>query len=339
MKSKYLFLILLCLCGSVSLFASEKVPGGDIAFRLTDPGLLLSAGSSAGGGFFTSGPTSIVINPALPAGDQRIVLNLGYTALMKDEEKFSFGSGMNLGLLIPSRYGVFSSLISGLFCNVGELQFNNVLQLQGSFSKDISERLYVGMGLDTGIRWGAGVDWVLGLNIGAVYKWGTLGFLEDTRFAFALTGLGKPYVWGMPSIVTPKVGIAGTLFTVAEGKLSGAFSSDISFPQFTNIVLDIGFQLRIIDMVYIKSAWQFDLRETLAEKYNLIPAIGLTVKFGIDTKDNNFFADKGWQKSEMSTSGAWQNLYDGVQAVSAGASINLGLRDTEAPEIILWGEK
>ena len=168
MKSKYLFLILLCLCGSVSLFASEKVPGGDIAFRLTDPDLLLSAGSSAGGGFFTSGPTSIIINPALPAGDQRIVLNLGYTTLMKDEEKFSFGSGMNLGLLIPSRYGVFSSLISGLFCNVGELQFNNILQLQGSFSKDISERLYVGMGLDTGIRWGAGVDWALGLNIGAV---------------------------------------------------------------------------------------------------------------------------------------------------------------------------
>ena len=41
----------------------------------------------------------------------------------------------------------------------------------------------------------------------------------------------------------------------------------------------------------------------------------------------------------MTVSGAWKQLYKNVNAVSAGAKINLGLKDTQAPEIILWGEK
>ena len=143
----------------------------------------------------------------------------------------------------------------------------------------------------------------------------------------------------MPSIAIPKVGIAATLFSVADNKIAGGFSADLSFPMFMNMVVDAGLQLRIANIVTVKTGWQLDVRDTANKDYNLLPSVGITVRFGINTKENQFMLDNGWQQSEITTSGAWQNLYEGVHAVSAGAAINLGLRDTEAPKIILWDEE
>ena len=50
-------------------------------------------------------------------------------------------------------------------------------------------------------------------------------------------------------------------------------------------------------------------------------------------------ANKGWDQSDMTVSGAYKQLYKNVNAVSAGAILNLGLADTKAPEIQLWGEQ
>ena len=47
-------------------------------------------------------------------------------------------------------------------------------------------------------------------------------------------------------------------------------------------------------------------------------------------------AKTGWAQSEMTVSGAWKQLYKNINAVSVGATLNLGLEDTQAPEIILW---
>lgn len=334
-----------CLCAAIMwlsfscLFSIDFPVGGDYAFRLTNPELLSGAGSAAGGGFYTSGPSSTVNNPALTANDQRIMLNLGYTALFSTEENVGFGSGAQIALLIPSRWGVFTTIVDGIFCDVGRLGYGNLVNVRGGFSKDITDRLYAGLAVSGGTRWAEGTDWHLALDLGFVYHWGRLGFLQDTRIAGALTSLGKPYEIGMPSIAIPKVGIAATLFSVANGNVAAGFSADLSFPMFMNMVLDAGLQLRIAKMIVIKSGWQLDVRDVVNKDYNLLPSVGLTVRFGINTKKNQFMIDKGWQQSEITTSGAWQNVYQGVHAVSAGAAINLGLRDTDAPEIQLWDEE
>ena len=333
------FLCAVALVLSFSFVFSIDFPlGGDYAFRLTNPELLTSAGSAAGGGFYTAGPSSIVNNPALTASEQRIMLNLGYTALFGSQEVGGFGSGAQIALLIPSRWGVFTGILDGIFCNVGKLEYGNLLNLRGGFSKDITDRLYAGFDLSTGIRWADGVNWHLALDLGFVYHWGRLGFLKDFRIAGALTDLGKPYEIGMPSIATPKLGVAGTLFSVSNDNVAAGFSADLSFPMFMNVVFDAGLQLRIAKFITIKSGWQFNARDTVNKNYNLMPSVGLTVRFGINTKENQFMLDNGWQQSEITVSGAWQKLYQDITAFSAGAAINLGLKDTEAPKIQLWGE-
>lgn len=334
------FLCILAIVSSFSfVFAIDFPIGGDYVFRLSNPEILAGAASSAGGGFYTSGPNSIINNPALTANDQRIMLNLSYTALFSSEENAGFGSGAQVALLVPSHWGVFTGILNGLFCDVDKLEYGNILTFKGGFSKDITDRLYAGTAINTGTRWTKDVDWQLSLDIGFVYHWGNMGFLKDTRIAGTLMNLGKPYELGMPSIVTPKAGIAGTLFSLSNDNVTAGFSADLSFPMFMNMVFDAGLQLRIAKVVTVKSSWQFDIRDTVEKNYNLLPSIGVTVRFGINTKKNRFMIDNGWQQSEITTSGAWQNLYQGVHAVSAGTAINLGLRDTEAPKINLWNEE
>ncbi|AEE16294.1 hypothetical protein [Treponema brennaborense] len=325
------------LCSAVAVFAYDPPAGAEYMFRLVSPDMLSQAGSSAGGGFFTTAPDSITINPALTAGDQRIGLDAGYTALFSTSGGFSLGGAGQLGLLVPTRWGVFSGVLQGISADFEPLKLYNTVALRTGFAKDITDNLYAGAALNGSVNWGDGVHWGLGLDVGVWYRLGALGFLRDTRIGFSLANMGKPLVWGMPGIFTPRMGIAATLFSVKN--LKGAFSADLSAPQFSNLVFDAGLQLQFSDMVTLKTGWQFNLKEVIAENYNLLPSVGVSVKFGINTTDNRFMAENGWQQSDLITSGAWQQLYGGVQAVSAAASLRLGLTDTEAPVIVLWGDE
>lgn len=317
---------------------AEPVVGGNYCFRLTHPDLLTGAASSAGGAFFSAIPASIAVNPSLTASEQRVVLNLGYTVLFEPLDDLSMGGAGQIALLVPSRWGVFTGVVEGVFCDVGKLNLKNSIGLRAGFSKDINEKLYAGVALNGGARWADGTQWSLGFNLGFMYKWGDLAFLRDVRIGGAVTNLGKPYENGFPAIGSPRVGVAGTMFTVADDRVACGFSLDVCAPQFMNVVLDAGLQIELADVVVVKTAWQFDMRDTLDKNYNLIPSVGITVRFGINTKGNQFMAEKGWQQSEVITSAAWQKLYGTTHAASAAAAINLGLKDTAAPEIILWGE-
>ncbi|HIW36663.1 MAG TPA: hypothetical protein IAA30_06745, partial [Candidatus Treponema faecavium] len=81
-----------------------------------------------------------------------------------------------------------------------------------------------------------------------------------------------------------------------------------------------------------------NIRELAAETYNLLPAVSLSCKFSIDTQKNQFLSSKGWQKNDLAAAGAWQQINGGAQAVSAGVTAYLGMRDTDAPVIQMWGE-
>ena len=64
----------------------------------------------------------------------------------------------------------------------------------------------------------------------------------------------------------------------------------------------------------------------------------LSLKLGITSKKFSE-TNSDWEKSELTPSVATQTLYSGIQAVSFGARLDLGLKDTDAPEIILWNEE
>lgn len=341
--------LVFCVLG-LNLHAYNPPAGGELVFRLVNPDLLSGAGSAAGGALWSAVPGAPLVNPALTAGDQRVMLDLGYTALIAAGDPNPFGSAARIGALIPTRRGVFTLSINGIFSPMSALPLGNIILFNGSFSKDITDRLYVGAALNFGMSPGSIFDWALYADLGVWYNFGTVGFLRDFRLGGALSTLGKSIqgssrgvispleeVGFFPGIATPRLGIAAHLFEAQDFR--GGFSLDISAPFWQNFITDIGLQFDYAETVRLAVGWEINARELAASVYNLMPSISLSAKIRVDTQKNRFLADKGWQRNDLALSGAWQQLYGGVHAASIGAAAYLGMRDTEAPVIRIWEEE
>lgn len=338
---------LLILELSCFLFAYNPVANGNNMFEFTNPRLISSASSVAGGGLKGITSSSIVLNPALIAGEQRWTLDLDYSAFIGSGTESSYGQGMQVGMIMPSRFGVTSVVVQGLFLdNTAQLNLGNVFTIHSAFAKDITDELYFGVGLYGGF----GADWALAADIGFWYnikqiKW--LPFLKDARWAVSVTGLGKSYekeilalngetISDYPMPFTPRVGVAGNLFDVKN--FSGGMSLDFAFPTFQNVVFNAGLEFMIADVIRISTGWKADLKEILAEKTALLPTAGISFKFNFSGSEDSFLAKKGWQKSEAEVATAYQYFKDDLHLASGGVTLKLGQKDTVAPEITLWEE-
>lgn len=333
---------------SISIFAYNPPVNGENLFELTSPQQIAGASSIAGGGIKNVNSSSVVINPALIAGEQRWSIDVDYTALVDFSGTENYGQAMQAGLIMPSRFGVGTVILQGVFADTVEsLPLGNTFTIRTAFAKDITDELYLGVGLYGGF----GSDWALAGDIGFWYnikqlRW--LPFLQDIRWAVSLTGMGKSYsnpYLGLdgtqsseyPAPFTPRVGIAGNLFSTS--KFSGGLSLDLSFPTFQNVVFDAGLQFLIADIVHISTGWEANLQEILADKASLIPTIGISVKFSFTSKDDSFLTRKGWQQSQAVVSSAYQAFDSGINAISASLNVQLGQKDLVPPEIILWEEE
>ncbi|MGI5173902.1 hypothetical protein H0R92_09930 [Treponema sp. OMZ 840] len=330
-----------------AVFAYNPPPGGELLYSFTSPFMLSAELSTAGGPLFHVHPGHTALNPALSAGEQRVVVDAAYTALIAPGRNKNYGQAFNLGALVPSRYGVFTGVAQGVFVPFNDMLLKNSFTLRASYSKDIADWLYIGAGLYGGF----GSDWSLGADIGFLYlpeKIKALPFIGKPRIAFALTGMGKNYkpatvginglsehTTSFPSFFTPHIGFAGNLFEIKN--FSGGFSMDVSLPAFQNFVFDTGLQFLFAETVRLSTGWQFNLRETIAKTASWYPSVSLSVKFGFSAKEASLLGKKGWQQSEMIVSGAYRPMKKNIHAVSGGAALYLGLKDTAAPEIILWG--
>ena len=338
---------LLILELSCFLFAYNPVANGNNMFEFTNPRLISSASSVAGGGLKGITSSSIVLNPALIAGEQRWTLDLDYSAFIGSGTKSSYGQGMQVGMIMPSRFGVSSVVVQGLFLDkTPQLNLGNVFTIHSAFAKDITDELYFGVGLYGGF----GADWALATDIGFWYnikqiKW--LPFLKDARWAVSVTGLGKSYekeilalngetISDYPMPFPPRVGVAGNLFDVKN--FSGGMSLDFAFPTFQNVVFNAGLEFMIADVIRISTGWKADLKEILAEKTALLPTAGISFKFNFSGSEDSFLAKKGWQKSEAEVATAYQYFKDDLHLASGGVTLKLGQKDTVAPEITLWEE-
>jgi len=329
-----------------AIYAYNPPVNGETYLELSSPRQLTNASSSSGGGIFYAGSESLNVNPALPASEQRNVLNLAYTALFSSnsEDSKTYGNAFQAGLLIPSKFAVWSIYTNGTMVPFLDMNLGNSFTLKGGLSKEVTDKLNVGMNFNSGIFWGANTDWLLSANLGFVYNYGKLGFLKDFRYSVSVLNLGKTFTntslpginaeaaTGIfPMIGTVKVGCAALLAETSVIKLGA--SLEITTPAFMNVITDVGLQFAVKDMLYITVSDKFNLRELTNGHVDVIPSVGLTFRFTFDVRNNQYLEKNGWSQSEMSTSVAWKQLYKNINAASVGVDLNLGLKD-ETPPVI-----
>lgn len=360
---------------SSNLFAYNPPAGGQNVLRLTEPQLLTGAHSAAGGGLFGVTPASIVNNPALTAWEQRITLDVAGTLFINSntDEPYgghSLGEGFQGALLIPSRWCVSTLLFQGVWTQAFDMPIGDSLNFTGGLSKDITDQVSVGMNANFGLLYGDWVDsdWTANLAFGAYYNHGDLAFMQNVRFGVAMSNIGKVYAksgktlgiktakdyrdWAdngskegfspdeatpWPGICTIRTGVAATMLRTDIMDLG--VSLDLSYPFFQDFVADVGLQLQFWDSIKVYSSWEFDAQEFANDSKNLMPSVGVSFKFIFNSAQGSYLSNKGWDQSDMTVSGAWKQMYKNVNAVSAGAVLNLGLADTKAPEITMWGDQ
>lgn len=343
-KKKLIGVVFLFIAISVSLFALNPIVGGENIYQLASPDTLSNGNSVTGGALPYSTAVNIAINPALTATEQRVVVDLSFTSLLEPSAT-NFGFAGHLGAVIPSKYGVFTGSLYAISSRLENLDLGTNISLQAGFAKDITEKLCVGASVD--VAFGSALAANLGLGftyqIGKINK---LPFLQDVKWGFSFTGIGYGYnpetnsalyegkTTSSPSAFTPRIGISGTFINTE--KFDAGLALDLSAPFFQNVIIYPEVQLLFIDMIRVKVGTEVNLRELMAGKAAVIPGVSLSVKFGINTKDDSFLAKQGWQQSELVPAVGYRSLNGNIQAASVGITAHLGLKDTESPEINLW---
>ena len=327
---------------------------GDDIFELSSPRQLTNGSSVVGGGLFYASPESLLVNPALTAKEQRIDLNVAYTGMVSSNKENAknqrYGNAFQTGILIPAKRFVFSGYINGTMVPFKEMYLGDSFNFKIGLAKEITDKLTVGLNLNTGIFWGAGTDWALSGNLGFLYNYGNLGFLKNFRYGVSVLNLGKNYnqtslpgikgqdeaVSSLPTIATIKAGIGGSF--VENDVIKLGFSFDLTTPGFMNLITDMGLQFSVKDMLFISVAEKFNIAELANGVKNVMPSVGLSFRFTFDVKNNDYLQKNGWSQSEMSASVAWKQFNGTINAVSAGVDVNLGLKDETPPVIQLWLE-
>lgn len=326
--------------------------GAEDMCLLSSPTSISGGLSVTGGALFSAGAESIVVNPALTAKEQRVNLNFGYTLLFSenDTDESQIGTAVQGAILIPFKLYVFSGYVNGTFAPfTNEMYLGDSVNIKAGLSKEITDKLSVGASLSGGVAWKYGTDWALGANLGFLYDYGELFFVKKFRYGASLLNLGKNYQFdarlpvrtdtalsSYPTIATLKMGAAGSFFKNDVLEIGGAL--DFTVPAFQNLIVDMNAQACIKDMLIVSVGEKINLVEAVNKRGSFIPSIGLIFKFSFDVKDNDYLASRDWSQSEMTVSAAYKNVAEKVHGISAGVDIDLGMKDTAAPQILLWEE-
>ena len=260
------------------------------------------------------------------------------------------GGGFEAGMIVPTKWFVFSLNANALFADFYGMDLRKTLVFHAGLSKEVNEKLSVGANAYSGLYMGSGSDFSIGIDLGALYKMDSFSIFTNPRFGISLLNIGKPVDYetlgidnkkessSYPSALTPRVSFASTVFEVK--KWAGSFSTDLAFPFFQNCVMDLGIGFEYNKFVRLSLGWQANVREIAEGKADGVNSVsvGVSLKLGITSKKISE-TNADWEKSEVTPSVATQTLYSGIQAVSFGARLDLGLKDTDAPEIILWNEE
>lgn len=342
--NKKFFLFISSIGISASAFAYNPPVQGENLTGFINPHQMTVGFSSAGGPLFTVTPSNVFANPALGAYQDRVSLDLGYTGIITGDEVQPYSQAFGTGVLVPTKWCNVSGELFGVFSTTEKMQLGNSLNLKTTVSKEVAENFAIGAGLGGGWLWGEGEDWSLVFDVGAIYKWGTLGPMKNFRIAASVLNIGKVYnrtytagIYGkndltewstFPGFMTIKTGAAAEFVNTKNFTLG--LSLDVSTPFFQNLIFDAGVQMKIINCIMLSSSWQFDTQAFFTGTQSWLPTVGLSFTFSLDT---SFTKNKNWTKSDMEVGTAWKNVYGNVNAISVGTIVNLGQPDRKAPEI------
>ena len=134
-----------------------------------------------------------------------------------------------------------------------------------------------------------------------------------------------------PSLFTIKLGAAGSVFKNDLFDICTAL--DFTIPAFQNIIIDLNLQFTLKQMLSLSVGDKINILESVRGHNNYIPSVGLFYKFSFNVKNNEYLASRDWSESEMRVSAAYKNMYENVNAISAGVDIDLGMKDTTPPQI------
>lgn len=329
---------------TANIFAYNPPAQGENMNLYLNANQMTSGFSVAGGPLLNINPSSVLVNPALGAYQNRITLDFGYSGIITCDKDNPYSQAISTGILVPTKWCNLSGEIFGIFSDSERIHWGNSINLKMTASKEIAENFSVGIGLGTGYLWGMDNDWNLVCDLGAVYKWGELGPMKNFRIGASVLNIGKVYndnyavgingvndksQWTtFPGFLTMKAGAAAEFINHENFVLGLSF--DVSSPCFQNLIFDAGVKIKIIDCINISSGWQFDVQACANEVQTWVPSIGISVKFNLDT---GFTNKEKWQTSELEVSTAWKNIYDNVNAFSVGAIVNVGQPDVAAPTI------
>ena len=292
-------------------------------------------------------PQGVLLNPAVSAGEQRVVLDLSWIPLLGLEAGPDQGWGgniLNLGMTIPTRAGVFSASGRVASASFSSLSWGTLGTLNLSFAKDLYPKLWIGAGLGGVVGGGTGtVDWGLGLDLGFLHMVGDLGAFKDFRWGGVIRNMGKGYAYTLtpgvltrPPVFTPAIGASFALVNTDALRLS--FSPELSFPTFQDIRFGLGAEFAVADIFFLHMSGLFDFRQVLG----LEPARQIPISFGASLKLKNLkIKGKGFEVNEFKSTLAAAPLQDGIWAIGAGVNVPFGLRDTTPPQITVdaSGEK
>jgi len=285
-------------------------------------------------------PISDIYNPSSSALIQRVTLDLNYTALLGLGDDDGWGHAANLGLSIPSSFGVFS--FSGHFITTpfADINIGTVGGINASFSKDLYPNFLVGIGV-TGIfgTQDDNSDWGLGADLGVTHMLGDFYFLKDVTWGFAFRGLGKGYeptsdTRFFPRAFTPAVALS--FKPIKDDSLVWTFATDVSFPGFTGARISFGNELEIADLFILRAAITVEWADFANPEERLLIAGGLSLNFKINIQEEIEFLDiteRGWNKSDIKANFAYAPMQNGVQALGAGVNLALGVLDKDPPDI------
>ena len=339
---RIVFSLCALLCTYTFLFAYNPPIGGESANTFFSPDLLGGQTSATGGPFGDGNPAELATNPALSAYEQRVIFDLSYAAVIGFNKSTAGDFGWkghlaNIDFLYPARWGVIAADVHFFNSSFASLQWGTAASMRLSYSKDLTDKLALGIGL-YGI---VGTGWGVGADIGVLYRFGDLGFAKDSKVGASITGMGKPYnagrggikgmanTSGFTGMFTPRVGFATTFISVKNFKLGMAF--DLSFPTFQNLVFDAGLHMKFADMVTFKTGWNFNLVETLNHRQTYIPSFALACSIKIKSKNAN--EANAWEQSDITPQVAVKPFYNNIWAIGAGVNVKVGKNDTAAPVI------
>ncbi|MFW5685910.1 MAG: FlgD immunoglobulin-like domain containing protein [Spirochaetota bacterium] len=337
MKHAIRTLLLLTLIAAPLAAQYGPPTGGEDLYDLYSP-LMLAEGAPVVSDF---GPQADAINPATSALVQRTTIDASYLALAGLGTTGGGWQGhvANLGIVAPTRVGVFSGSAHLLMMPLAGMPWGTTVAVHASAAKE----LYPGWQLGAGMRLSGGgadrFDAGVALDLGLIHAAGNYGFMENLRWGFALQNVGKWYsplstAGALPSPFTPAAGIDFT--AVSTDWLEVQASGSLSAPAFQNLRLGLGARATLFDTVALHAGWKADLRQILEpqiDQRSLIPSLGLSVTFTAGLGDEGFAAERGWTETQVRTSAVAAPLYNDVWAFGGGINAPLGIIDTTGPRV------